>query len=330
MQQKTGALILISIAAVAGLYFLEKRNNNQMVKPEYSTEIKKFRDEAESRLRSSDGWLSLVGLHWLKKGHNIVGSDLKSSIVLPSSAPAYLADIHLDSTATIIFKSELKNSKVIFIDGKPIGSKLNYDLLDDVAPKETQIASASKSTSSHPAQTEKIYPTKIQVGEMQFYLINRPNGIGVRVKDALSEHIKNFQGRQWYPIKGESKIHAHWQANDGSVKIKIPDVLGNLTEEVIPGIAKFEINGEKIELYPIMDGDELFFIFRDQTSGKETYGAARFLYAEKPINGIVILDFNKAINPPCAFTHFATCPLPPPQNILKVAIRAGELKPVGH
>jgi uncharacterized protein (DUF1684 family) len=322
MQQKTGALILISIAAVAGLYFLEKRKNNQMVKPEYSTEIKKFRDEAESRLRSSDGWLSLVGLHWLKKGHNIVGSDLKSSVVLPASVPAHLADIHLDNAATIIFKSELKNSKVIFIDGKPIGSKLNYDLLDDVAPKEA--------TTPNTIKSEKMRPTKIQAGSVQFYLINRPNGIGVRVKDALSEHIKNFKGRQWYPIKGDYKIKALWQPNDGSLKIKIPDVLGNLTEEVIPGIAKFEIDGEKIELYPIIDGEELFFIFRDQTSGKETYGAARFLYADKPSNGFVTLDFNKAINPPCAFTHFATCPLPPPQNILKVAIRAGELKPAGH
>lgn len=272
----------------------------------YEADIQAFRADAEKRLRSPEGWLSIVGLWWLKEGDNPIGSAKENSVVLPESTPPQIGKITFSkkpaAATTIVF-----STVNITIDGLPAKTNTVYKLADDTNEK----------------------PTKIKVGSVTFYVINRKNGTGIRVKDENSEARKNFKGRKWFPISRNFIIEAEWVAHDKPRKMMVPDILGNLNEEISPGIARFTYEGQKIELHPTLEGDddraELFFVFRDQTSGKETYGAARFLYASKPKDGRVILDFNRAVNPPCSVTHFATCPMPVPENIMKVAIRAGEL-----
>jgi uncharacterized protein (DUF1684 family) len=173
-------------------------------------------------------------------------------------------------------------------------------------------------------------PSEIKTGSVTLFLIKRPNGFGVRVKDTNSEARRKFRGRRWFPGEAKYVIKARWTALKEPKKLEVPDIIGNTVEENSPGFASFEIEGQTVSLYPTLEDGKLFFVFKDKTSGKETYGAARFLYADPAQNGEVILDFNRAVNPPCAFTAYATCPLPPPENRLTVAIKAGERTPEGH
>jgi uncharacterized protein (DUF1684 family) len=173
-------------------------------------------------------------------------------------------------------------------------------------------------------------PTVVERGGFSFSIIERGKRIGVRIRDKNHPALREFQGMKWFPIAESHRIVARWEAYDQPKIIAIVNVLGDVSQEKSTGRAHFRINGAEYTLEPIDSGSQLFFIFRDETSGKETYGGGRFLYADRPKDGNVILDFNKAINPPCAFTQFATCPLPPAQNRLKVRIEAGELAPPLH
>jgi hypothetical protein len=155
-------------------------------------------------------------------------------------------------------------------------------------------------------------PATITRGAVSVFVIQRGQRIGIRLKDKNSKLRREFNGRHWYPVKGEYRMEAKWVAYDPPKPIAIPNVLGDKSEEKAPGYAAFTLSGKEYRLEPLGEGGELFFIFKDRTSGRETYGAGRFLYAAAPQDGTVILDFNKAVNPPCAFTPYATCPLPPP------------------
>lgn len=299
-------LSLLNMALVAATLNFSKLNEAMGANLNYAVEIQTFRDEADKRWRSPEGWLSVVGLSWLKEGDNFVGSANENSVVLPKSVLAQIGKITLHKKSSISSVTMLfSNVTHTTVDGEPAKLNTTYKLKDDSGEK----------------------PTQVKVGSVTFFAINRKNGIGIRVKDENSEARKNFQGRKWFPVEKNLIIDAEWVAFDPPHKLMVPDILGNLNEETSPGFARFNIAGQKIELHPTLEDDQLFFVFRDQTSGKETYGAARFLNTSMPKNGRVILDFNKAVNPPCSVTHFATCPLPPPENIMKVAIRAGELKP---
>ncbi|HUP05267.1 MAG TPA: DUF1684 domain-containing protein [Bryobacteraceae bacterium] len=170
----------------------------------------------------------------------------------------------------------------------------------------------------------------LKVGRLSLYIIKRGDRIGVRMKDPESQYLKNFHGIPAFPANEAYKITARFVAEPR--KIPITNVLGQTEAEDSPGYAAFRLNGQDVRLYPVIDdpGDKsLFFIFKDLTSGKETYGAGRFLDTEAPHDGKVVLDFNKAYNPPCAFTAYATCPLPPKENRLPVRVEAGE-KTYGH
>jgi uncharacterized protein (DUF1684 family) len=165
----------------------------------------------------------------------------------------------------------------------------------------------------------------IQVGRVSVSVIRRSDKIGIRVKDPDSDARRNFRGLVSYPINEQYQITAQWVAE--ARNIPILNVLGQTSPSPSPGYAVFHLNGQEFKLRPIIEepgAKELFYIFRDQTAGKETYGAGRFFYSDFPKDGKVVLDFNKAYNPPCAFTPYATCPLPPPENRLAVRIEAGE------
>jgi uncharacterized protein (DUF1684 family) len=166
----------------------------------------------------------------------------------------------------------------------------------------------------------------ITLGSVKFFVIQRGAESFIRVKDNNSDLRKNFTGLKWYPIDPSWRISAKYTPYDVPKTIEFDSQNGVKQNMRVPGYASFTRDGKDYRLDPVVEGRELMFIIRDATSNKTTYGAARFVYADAPKNGVVILDFNKAINPPCAFTAFATCPLPPPQNRLTLAVTAGEKK----
>jgi uncharacterized protein (DUF1684 family) len=168
------------------------------------------------------------------------------------------------------------------------------------------------------------HPDVVRIGNVSMMVIRRGDRTGVRVRDPESEARRSFSGLHWYPIDEHYRIRARWHAYNPAHKIPITNILGMTEEESTPGYAEFELGGKTWRLEPTVEDNTLFFTFRDQTSGKETYPSGRFLNTEMPKNGEVVIDFNKAHNPPCAFTSFATCPLPPRQNTIGVAIPAGE------
>ena len=183
---------------------------------------------------------------------------------------------------------------------------------------------------SGPAVTldEKSQP--VLLGSVSIALIVRGPKVGLRLRDPDADTRKHFTGLKWYPPDPKWRIQAKWVAYAKPHTIPIASVIGVTSQEPAPGYAEFSVNGKPYRLEPITEEDHLFFIFKDQTSSSTTYGAGRFLYAANPKNGIVDLDFNRAENPPCAFTAFATCPLPPKQNILAVSIPAGEMRYGSH
>jgi len=179
-------------------------------------------------------------------------------------------------------------------------------------------------------------PDVVELGPVSFYVIKRGDRYGVRVKDRNSRARREFAGLRWYEVKEGYRVEAKWVSYPHPRPIQVPNVLGEVAAMPSPGYAEFELDGQRVRLDGVLEDPtslDLFFILRDETSGKETYGAGRFLYSELPKQGRVVLDFNKAYNPPCAFTAYATCPLPPKQNWLPVKVEAGEMAyrgPGGH
>ncbi len=173
--------------------------------------------------------------------------------------------------------------------------------------------------------------TMLRRGSLLFYLIRRGDRLGVRVKDSQSEARRNFRGLDYFPIDPGWRIEARFEPYDPPKSISVPNVLGQDNAEKSPGAVVFEHGGKTYRLDPVLERGETdyFVIFGDRTNGNETYGAGRFLYVKPPVDGRTVIDFNKAYNPPCVFTEYATCPLPPPQNKLPIRIEAGE-KEYGH
>ncbi len=168
------------------------------------------------------------------------------------------------------------------------------------------------------------HPDVLRFGDVSLTIIERGGKIGVRLRDANATTRREFTGCKWFPAGSAWRVHAKWTAYAKPRTIAITNILGMTDREPSPGYAEFSLQGRTYRLEPVVEDNELFFMFKDATSGHSTYGAGRFLYAAMPKSNQVELDFNKAHNPPCAFTAFATCPLPPRQNILTVAINAGE------
>lgn len=267
----------------------------------YQVEIEDWRAQRLERLTAPSGWLSLVGLDWLKPGANSIGGAADNDIVI-AGAPEHLGTVEWKGDAVTV---TLQSGTDATIDGKPMASAT---MLDD----------------------SNEHPTTVAFGSTRFYLIERGAGKkGLRVKDSKAETRTHFLGLDYYPIDPSWRIEATWVAFDPPQELEIPNVLGTIDKSPVPGKAVFEHDGKTFELRPILesaDATELFYIISDATSGKETYGAGRFFYSEMPKDGKVVIDFNKAYNPPCAFTPYATCPLAPPENRLKFAVTAGEKK----
>lgn len=279
-----------------------------MTAKSYEEEIRDWHASRMARLKADGGWLSLAGLFWLHDGANVIGSAAGSDVPFPAKAPAKVGTLSLEKgTGTLTLAPGIGAT----IEGKP-------------APA-TPIA-------LHSDTDEKNGPTKITIGSLTFYLIDRGGKYAVRLIDAEAETRTSFTGIETYPIDPKWRIEARFEVPTEKKTISVPTVIDGVFEEMqVAGTARFTVDGKEYSLEPVLEqGDtDLFFIFKDATAGSETYGAGRFLYADPPKDGKVVLDFNKAYNPPCALTPFATCPLPPPENVLPIPVRAGEKK-YGH
>ena len=264
----------------------------------YETEIERWRSERTARLTSEGGWLSLIGLHFLKDGDNTLGSAEDNDIVL-AAGPEYLGTVHLGKYARV--KIQINPGQDVRVDGVEM---LSADLADG----------------------RKNKPTLVTAGTMSFYVIERGGKKALRVKDSASARRRDFGGIDYFPIDLSWRIQAQWVPFDQPKSVPIKNILGQESMAMVLGKVVFEREGQTYELLPLQDsfGAPLFLIIADETSGEETYGAARFVYADAPKDGVVMIDFNKAINPPCAYTPFATCPLPPAENVMPIAVRAGE------
>lgn len=275
-------------------------NNEQLVQkgsPDYISEIEQWHQKRISRLKEESGWLNLVGLFWLKEGENKFGSATDNDIVFPSG-PEHIGLLVLqDSIVTIKVLPDVQ----VLNNEKPVSE---MTLKDDHSEE----------------------PTILQVGSLRWYIIKRTKGYAIRLRDLNAELLKTFKGIGIFPINDDWKIEAKFEKYDPPKKITIPDIIGTSDEENSTGAVIFTKNNQTFRMDALdAGGNRIWFIFADETSGEETYGAGRFLYTDKAdSNGIVILDFNKAYNPPCVFTRFATCPLPPKDNYLKLRITAGE------
>lgn len=266
---------------------------------DYRAMIAKFRAEREAELKAEDGWLSVSGLFWLKEGENRFGADPSNDIVLPKgSAPLCAGVFELADGRTTL---RVAGGAEVTLEGKPV---------------TTLVMNTG----------EKQKPDVIRLGALLLNVIKRGERSGIRVKDSNAGQRRRFKGLRWFPAKEAYRITAKFVSYEQPRDIEIANVLGDVNKMPSPGYALFNLGGKELRLDPILEGDDkLFFIFADLTNNKTTYGAGRFLYTELPQDGELTLDFNQAINPPCAFTPFATCPLPPRQNRLKLAIKAGEL-----
>ncbi|HEY6929328.1 MAG TPA: DUF1684 domain-containing protein [Thermoanaerobaculia bacterium] len=262
-------------------------------------EIESWRQQRLAGLKRPDGWLTLVGLSWLEPGENRVGSDPASAVPLPSGqAPARLGVIERGNSGNR-FRAE--PGVRVTCDGKPATA---CDLKSD-------------------AEDE---PTLVQYGSLVFYVIQRGDRLGVRVKDSDAPALRHFRGLDYFPITESLRFVARFEPYDPPRSISVPTILGNSSSESTPGALLFDYEGRTYRLEPVLERGttDLFVVFGDATNGHETYGGGRFLYAAPPVDGKTVLDFNKAYNPPCVFSPYATCPLPPPQNRLPIRIEAGE------
>jgi len=282
-----GALLFLTLA-------LSAANTGDL----YLRGVDQWRAEHQKKLAADFGWLTVIGLDWLKEGENRIGADTSSDVPLPpGSAPDRVAIVSLHARKAVLHPAP---GVPLTLNGKPATeTTLRED--DDI----------------------------LAINRLKFYLIQRGDKAGIRLKDNDSAARKHFQGLSWYPVDRSWRIEAKYIAWDKPHTLVFHNTIGQQETEPSPGYVTFEKDGQAYRLEPMVDEGKLFFVLRDKTSGKTTYGASRFLYAEEPKNGVVILDFNKAENPPCAFTAYATCPLPPPQNRLALAITAGEKKYAG-
>jgi uncharacterized protein len=261
----------------------------------YLQSFEKWKSELVDDLKQN--WLVLAGLFWLKPGANTFGSANDNAIVLPAGPPhAGVFQLQGDSVSV-----ELQKGAAAKIDGKLLGkAKLQADVTGKA--------------------------TVIEMGSLRMHLIQRGKRLGIRVKDMNSERARNYAGPIFFPLDMTYRVTGTFVPSDGKKMVDVPNVLGDVTPTPIAGEVHFKLNGQDLTL-TALSGDPakgLSFVMGDLTGKTETYPGGRFLDSDPVIDGKVVLDFNRAYNPPCAVTPYATCPLAPKENRLPVAVSAGE------
>lgn len=279
------------------------------VDPGYLAEIEKWRAERQTSLTSENGWLSVVGLFWLRPGPNRFGSDPGNEVVLPGrDTPAVAGTLELMQDGTVLLHPN---------------------------PGAAVTVGAVPGTDRVLASDRKGKPDVLAIGPVRFYVIERGGKLAVRVKDPHSARRVGFAGIRYFPVDPAFRVEGTFEPYPAAREVAVATIQGPEQKMLVPGVVRFMLRGQALALEPFVSSPEdkgFFIVFRDSTSGGETYGAGRFLDAAAPTAGSsrVVLDFNQAYNPPCAYTPYATCPLPPKQNELPVRIEAGEKSSGGH
>ncbi|MEO8386667.1 MAG: DUF1684 domain-containing protein [Betaproteobacteria bacterium] len=272
--------------------------------PEYVDAVQQWRDGVEKSLRRDNGWLTLAGRFIMKPGVNTFGTASTNDIVFPAelkgTGPDVIGTITVDTPKkTVTLK--LNDGVTMTSEGKTFsgerGLKYESDKRDWVS-----------------------------LGRISMHVIERDGRYVLRLADNESLVRKNFPGRVWYDVKPAFKVNAKFVAYPPGKKLAIVNVIDEVSDEPCPGYVEFTLKGKKYKMDVVGEDEGLFFVMRDGTSGDTTYRPSRFLFVQKKPkpNETFELDFNKTYNPPCAFSEFTTCPLPPEQNILKTRIEAGE------
>jgi uncharacterized protein len=267
-----------------------------MTPEEHRASVLAWRAAREARLRDPDGWLTLVGLHWLAPGENRFGSDPGNDVVIRSeSVPASAGVLVVDEDGVTLQRAGTEDVR----------------LQPDVTGE----------------------PTILRFGRIHAHVIQREPRFGLRVRDRESPALATFPGMRHFPIDIGWRLTGRLEPAAPDERLEIVDVTGTVTRDPTPGAVAFEREGTTWRLQALPGGDDgsLWLIFADATSGRSTYGGGRFLYTD-PVaeDGSVVVDFNLAYNPPCVFSQFATCPMPPAANRLPLAIEAGELDYAPH
>ncbi len=286
---------LYAVCAFAAQPPSETKSKPAEIDPVYRQAVEKWKAELVDNRKQN--WLTLAGLFWLKPGENTFGSDPKNMVVFPKG-PA--------------------QAGAFVLDGKEVTLKSAPDAHTMIAGKEVLTTKLDPDTSER--------PTLVDMGTLRFKVIVRGQRIGIRLKDSESPAVQAYRGAIFYPLDLSYRIVAKWVPSPSPKTVDVPNVLGDVDPTPVPGEAVFALNGKEYRLSALGGeaGNGFFFVFNDPTSKTDTYPAGRFLDTAPAKDGTVVLDFNQAYNPPCSVTPYATCPLPPKENRLSVAILAGE------
>lgn len=270
---------------------------NDSTDASYRAEIDAWHAKRVERLERPTGWLSLIALDTLGPGENRLGSGAANDILLPGFAPREVGRI------------DVGDGTYRFVAAPGVEATVDDSVVTDLFLQHDQ----------------QPHPTFVRVGRVLFYVIERGGQPYLRVKDTESPLIADFQGIDRWPVDRAWRIEAKWEAYDPPKSIAVADVLGDVNQEDCPGAAVFEHDGKSYRLEPTVESDgSIFLVFGDETNGVTSYGGGRFLYLDPPQDGKIVVDFNKAYDPPCNFTPYATCPLPPAGNHLDFEVTAGE------
>ena len=290
------ALALVALAAGCG-------RRAPAPDPAYLAAVEKWRAERLASLTAEDGWLTLVGLYWLRAGENRFGSDPADEVpITERGVPPVAGTLELRADGTVLLHPSPTSG--LTVNG---------------GPAVVRVLRSDRSGS----------PDVLALGPIRFYVIDRAGKLAVRVKDPHSPRRTGFKGLHYFPVDPGFRVVGTLEPYAAPRRVPVATVQGPEQTMFVPGLVRFQLHGRSLALEPFVSapGDtDYFFVFRDQTSGRQTYGAGRFLdtAAPKGDSRSVVLDFNEAYTPPCAFTPFATCPLPLRQNELPVAVTAGE------
>lgn len=295
------AVLVATLAAGAcggGSQATSKPNPTLVTATGWRADDEQYRRDLENRLTSDTGWLTIAGLSFLTKPETSVGSDPSNDVVLPGATPSHVGTFVLAKDGTVSVRLA-PDVKVTLLDGRPFtGGAIKSD--GDGAPD------------------------RLVLGDVQMWVHQSGDRPAIRIRDKNNPLRKTFSGRKWYPVDQAYRVEATFVPFDMPKEFQVPNLLGDIDRMTAPGQVTFTLGGQEFRMTPFIDEDELWFIFRDTTSGETTYPAARFLYTPLPKDGKVVLDFNRAESPPCAFNQYATCPLPPRENRLTARVEAGE------
>jgi uncharacterized protein len=297
MLRKITPLVAVAIILLGAVVRVTCASGSSPTVPDaaYVQSFEKWKAEQIDDLKQS--WLPLAGLFWLKPGVNSFGTAPENAVVFPKG-PAHSGEFDLE--------------------GKDVTVKMLPDAQATAAGKPLTTAKLDPDISGH--------ASVVEMGTLRFHVIVRGERVGIRVKDLESAAVANFKGLVFYPLDLNYRVTASWEPSDGKKTIDVPNVLGDVTAVPVAGTVVFKINDHEQRL-TALGGDPskgLSFVFNDLTAKSDTYPGGRFLDTDPVVNGVVVLDFNRAYNPPCAVTPYATCPLAPKENRLAVAIPAGE------